>query len=368
MARVSDVVAALELIAPTRWALSFDRVGLQVGDPEAPVGKCAVSLDWSDAAIEYCIQNDCQMLVSHHPLLFSPPSTVIASDHIGNAILKLARHSIAFAAAHTNWDAAPGGINDTLAAIIGLRQVVPFGGYAETKNLKVVTFVPTTHADTLINAASREGAGEVGNYRNCAFSSQGTGSFSPSGSATPFTDSPVEEVRIEMALPEYRRGQVEAALRQTHPYEEPVIDFYALETRPEMPLARIGKLDQPMTLADFSTHVETRLETHAQTWGRPDLEIHQVALSGGAADSEWRAAKQAGAQVFLTGEVKQHVAIEATSAGVAIVAAGHFATENPGCRALAKALNRACPDVEFQFWEPTAGEAGRPLPSSSRLI
>jgi len=366
MPRVSDVVDALEQIAPSRFAFSFDKVGLQVGDPAAPISRLLVSLDRSRAAVQACIDQGAQMLVSHHPLIFQPLDKIVADQGEGGTVLELARHNIAFAAAHTNWDCAPGGINDVLANALGLQSVAPFGASTESPQLKMAVFCPQGTEQTVIDAAAGAGAGTIGNYSRCAFLSPGTGTFLGGEGSHPAIGSAgniesVPEVRVEMVLPASARLAVESAVRAAHPYEEPAIDWYLVTPQAGYPLGRVGELPAPLPLGEFSSLVDRALATRCWTWGDPSRLVRRVAVVGGAADGEWRAAHAAGADVFLTGEVKQHVALEAAEAGMPIVAAGHYATENPGSRRLAERLAHLLPEVDVRFFVPEPGFSGRPI-------
>lgn len=363
--RVREVLAALETVAPVRYAFSFDKVGLQVGDPEAEVTKAVVSLDRSRAAVAHAREIGAQLLLAHHPLLFSPLNQVLANDHVGRTVLDLAGANIAFVAAHTNWDSALGGVNDALADILSLRDLKSFGFAEKVDRLKLVFFAPADAADRLVDALSAVGAGVIGNYRRCAFRSEGTGTFVGGEGSHPAIGEPgkvetVPEVRIEMALRGDQKRIVERTLREKHPYEEPAYDFLVLPAIPEQPAGRVGHLESPVSLAEFAASVETSLDTKAWTWGAPARKIRRVAVVGGAADGEWIAAQCAGADVLVTGEVKQHIAVEAAESGFALIAAGHYATEQPGAAALRDRMAEICSAVEWHLFTPAPGFAGRP--------
>jgi dinuclear metal center YbgI/SA1388 family protein len=366
MPRVQDVLNALEEIAPRRFAFDWDRVGLQVGDPEAQVERAVVSLDRSLAAVKYTEEHQAQLLVAHHPLIFSPLPAVTTHQPEGKLVLRMAKSGISFIAAHTNWDVAPGGVNDTLAQVLELREVDAFGMQPRTPRLKLVVFAPEEAVQPLIDACSEAGAGVIGLYTRCAFMSPGTGTFY----AAPGTDptvgetgkvEEVPEIKIEMVLPEALCAKVTRAILKTHPYEEPAYDFVRLTDAEEHPLGRIGQLPLMMSLPELVRHVEERLETRVQAWGSPNAQLRTVACVGGTAGREWRDARHAGAQALITGEVKQHEALEAAEEGFVLIHAGHYATEQPGCAALCRALKRAVPEVHWYLYEPAPGEAGRPL-------
>lgn len=366
MATVQDVLAALERIAPSRYAFSFDKVGLQVGDPARRVERAVVSLDRSLAAVAFARERNAQLLLSHHPLIFSPLNTVDTRTHEGRTVLALAQAGIAFVAAHTNWDSAKGGINDTLARLFGLEEVVDFGSAAEVAGQKLVFFVPGDDADRVVDAVSAAGAGVLGAYRRCAFLGPGTGTFEPQEGASPAIGQvgrreKVDEVRVEMAVPAAKANAAVRALLKAHPYEEPAFDLFLLKGVAEQPAGRIGRLAEPRSLAEFGEWVESTLETKAWIWGDPARPLRRIAIVGGAADGEWVAAQRAGADVLLTGEVKQHVAVEASESGFALIAAGHYATEHPGCATLRDRLATAIPEIEWELFTPKAGWAGRPV-------
>lgn len=343
-----------------------------MGDPRAEVRRCVVALDRSLGAVAYARVSEAQMVVAHHPLLFEPVDRVVASSHVGRTILELATAGIAFAAAHTNWDAARGGINDALAAKLGLGDVRAFGTAAEVPKLKLVVFSPEEAADSVIDAASEAGAGVIGEYSRCAFMSPGTGTFFGSASAKPAVGESerreeVAEVRIEMILDPAFADSVGRAVRRVHPYEEPAMDFLVLRSIREQPAGRVGSLTEPITLAELGARVDRALETCSWVWGDGRRSVRRVAVVGGAADSEWRSAQRAGADVLVTGEVKQHVALEAVEEGFAILAAGHYATEQPGCAALCDRLRKNMPEVEWLLFVPEPGQAGRPLNPTAEI-
>jgi len=366
MTRVSDVIKVIDRLAPFRSAYAGDPVGLQVGDPNAEVTCTVVSLDRSTGAIRRCIERGAQLLVCHHPLIFRPLSSVTANRVDGKAVLELASHGVAFVAAHTNWDCAKGGVNDELARMLGLQRVEAFGDSGPSNETKLVFFVPADNADRVIDALSVAGAGQIGNYRRCAFLSLGKGTFEPEAGANPHIGEVgkrevVEEARVEMVLPNSRLWQVVAALKEAHPYEEPAFDLIPLADSKPWPIGRIGLLAEPLSLTGLVRLADEALDTRSTAWGDPARPIARVAVCGGSGADLWRAAKDAGADALVTGECPQHVALDAFDNGFAIVASGHFATENPGAKALCARLSGEFPQVRWEFYEPLPGQDGRPL-------
>jgi putative NIF3 family GTP cyclohydrolase 1 type 2 len=162
-----------------------------------------------------------------------------------------------------------------------------------------------------------------------------------------------------MSLPSTIQSRVEKAIRRVHPYEEPSIDWAVMRPKNEQPAGRIGAVT-PISLADFARHVRLCLNTKVELWGDPAKTVRKVAVVGGAAGSDWRAARSAGADVFITGEIKQNDALEASESGMPMIAAGHYATEQPGVDALAKVMSEKVPEVEWNVYTPNPGIGGRP--------
>lgn len=366
MATVQSVLDALEEIAPKRFAFEFDRIGLQVGDPSAQVQTAVVSLDRSLGAIAYGRSLGAQLLVSHHPLIWEPFRTLDERRHAERSAAELVRAGISFIAAHTNWDSAKGGINDMLAQRLGLSEVRAFGSAAAVPMLKLVSFVPEEAVDRVIDAASAAGAGQIGDYERCAFVTEGRGTFIGGEGTHPTIGTAgqhevVAEVRVEMLLPEGRSRQVVRAVKSAHPYEEPAYDLIRLDNHYEQPAGRLGKLRDRITYRELIGLIDEKLETRSMCWGEPDSFVRTIAVVGGAADGEWMAARNEGADVLITGEVKQNIAVEASESGLKIVAAGHYATEQPGCAALRDRLAAAIPVIDWELYEPPVGLGGRPV-------
>lgn len=363
MPTVGDLCAILESIAPARWALDWDRVGLQVGDPNHALTAGLVCMDVTTPALAEAVAKRCQVVISHHPLVFRPLDKVVATDRVGSLIALALKSDLSLVAAHTNWDAAPGGINEALAASLGLSDVSSFGVAAAAAEVLVVTYVPGTHADTVIDSASAAGAGRIGAYERCAFLSEGAGTYRPMEDAQPMigTIGEIErtpEVRIEMVCPLALQGGVIAAIRRAHPYDEPVIEAITKTTARQQPVGRVGSLPGALPLASFAAQVQDRLGGPVSFWGDASG-IRRVAIVGGSASEEWKSAQKAGADVLVTGEVKHHHAVEASEAGFALVQAGHYETEQPGMVALAERLAGLLPEVAWLVHEPMKGFGGR---------
>ena len=360
---VQQVLDAIERIAPARLAFEFDRIGLQVGDRGQEVLSGVVALDATPAMIEFARTKHAGIAVCHHPIIWDPLKAVTTDSHAGRVASSLIGANIAFIASHTNWDCARGGINDELCRLLGVDDVRPFGSAADLTEFKLTTFVPKGGEEAVIEALSQVGAGVIGLYDRCAFLGEGTGTFRGGEGSAPAVGQAgrierVPEVRLEMRVPESAVENALIALRRVHRYEEPAVDLYPLRPQRDFPAGRIGRVPK-QRVREFAAHADRVLQTRTWLFANPDTEIRTVAVCGGAADGEWRDALAAGADAFVTGEVRHDRAIEAAESGLALLACGHYATENPGCGTLAKALERELPGMKWHWFQPDVGLAGR---------
>jgi dinuclear metal center YbgI/SA1388 family protein len=356
---VGELSRLLDGIAPYRWAFPFDRVGLLVGTSSQPANRLAVTLDPSVEAVEFCLANGVEALIAHHPIIWDP----IAQLGPQEAVVKAVRGGLAVFGFHTNWDAGPGGINDTLAELLELTQIRPIGQSVPLEVVKATFFVPSEDADSVLRAAAAAGAGEIGLYTHCSFQVEGEGTFwGWEGSRPAVGESGrlerVTEKRLEMVVPKDKVAEVKAAIRAVHPYEEPAFDFQALLGWNSPPIARIGALEEGKSLEAFARQVGRNLGLMPEVWGDPHRPVKNIAVCGGAASDEWRSALKEGAEVLVTGEVKQNHAVEALEAGVALIQAGHHQTEHPGMAALGRLLQSKGHDC--LIFEPERGRSAKP--------
>lgn len=366
MPTIADALSYLESVAPLRWAFDFDNVGLLVGTRETEVRGIAFALDASQELIDFGRSFGANLLVTHHPILFNGTKRINCSSQDGRLVMSLAGAGMGLIAAHTNWDCAPGGISDTMIKKLGLTPIGSFGEGAEVPYSKVVTFAPPEFVDGIIDVMADAGAGNVGNYRRCAFKGKGMGTFEPLAGSDPFTgrigkSDEIEEERIEMICPSRVVDDVVMAIVEKHPYEQPAFDVIKLRPLVEQPLGRVGVLPDALKLSDFKVTCEKAFASAALVWGDPDKIIERVAVVGGSGDSQWDEALRAGADAIVTGEVRHHIAKEASEAGIAVLACGHYATEHPGMESLRDMFALQFPDVRCQLFTPNAGMVARPI-------
>ncbi|MEA5115323.1 MAG: Nif3-like dinuclear metal center hexameric protein [Geobacteraceae bacterium] len=333
--RVSDIIEIIDGIAPFRSAEEWDNVGLQVGDPTVTAARIMISLDPCRQAVEEAVASGCQLLITHHPLIFKPIRTLNLQEQPGEILAKALRNNLNIISMHTNYDAADGGINDLLAKRIGLCQAKPLTVQGTGELVKLAVFVPKGHEEKVMETLFRF-CGHIGNYIDCSFQTDGTGTFKPLPGADPYMGTIgqreyADETRIEVLL---RAEDVPAACKaliEAHPYEEPAYDLYPLLNKgTRRGLGRIGRLSCPVTLEQLASRLKDDMGLAVARYvGDGNRLMEKVALCGGSGASLLRQAHSQGAQVLVTGDVKYHDAREAEILGMCLIDIGHFASEIP---------------------------------------
>ena len=326
-----------------RWydpatAESWDAVGLVTGDPDAPVHRVSFAVDPVQAVIDEAVEWGADLLVVHHPLLLKPVSSVAATNPKGRAVHALVTHGVALLVAHTNADIPRGGVSEALALALGLSDLKPLDPQPADPLDKIVVFVPSGDADRMVDVLAGAGAGAIGEYERCAFTSAGTGSFRPLPGASPVVGdvgevAEVSETRVEMVLPRSVRSAVVEAMRAAHPYEEPAFDVLELAATPGgVGHGRIGTLAEPITLRAFVEQVAGALPGNAsgaRVAGDPDARVQSVAVCGGSGDFLIDRVRQLGVDAYVTSDLRHHVVSELREhpGAPALVDVPHWAAE-----------------------------------------
>lgn len=348
-ARLSDVAAALDELYPPDLAEPWDAIGLVCGDPDAVVRRVLLAVDPVAAVAREALDAGADLLLTHHPLYLSGTTSVAATDPKGAVLHTLVRGGCGLFVAHTNADAARPGVSDALAELFGLDGTEPLQPVPDDPLDVLVVYVPVSEADRLLEALSRAGAGTVGDYDRCAWSVAGTGTFRPLQGASPAIGEVgavvrVDETRLELVLPRSLRAEVVLALRSAHPYEEPAYHLLEAAGPPgRRGLGRVGDLPQPLTLGALTSLAAQLLPATAwgvRATGDPARLVRRVAVCGGAGDSAIGSAARAGADAYLTADLRHHRASEAPP-GLALLDAAHWATEHPWLADAARRLERA---------------------------
>ena len=358
---VSDVIATMERHYPSARAEAWDRVGLAVGDRSAVVEHALLTVDVTSAVLAEAAAAGAQLIIAHHPLLLKPLHAVEQDEPKGRLILAAARAGISIYAAHTNADKPRHGVSAAMARAVGLVDALPL----EPDRIELATltvYVDAEHADRVRSALAQAGAGAIGDYDTCSFSSPGTGRFRPLPGSDPFIGtSPgevdgavleeVDEVRIEVVVPRERRAAVLAALLRAHPYETPAYHLAEFSLAdPDSGLGRVGALVEPVPAAAFARHVASALPTTVggvRMAGDPGRLIRRVALLGGAGDSMLDAARASGADAYITSDLRHHPASEAQEfqGAPVLIDVAHWAAEWTWLPELATVLALECPTL-----------------------
>lgn len=334
-----DVISrAMEDIAPTAMAMEGDRVGLIAGDSRAEVGRVMVAVDPTPAALDEARDAGCQVLVSHHPPLrpFAPPPAVLLSDRPpGDVLARAFRYGVALYSAHTNYDAAPAGMNDLMAARLGLNDLKPLAVFRHEPVYKLIVFVPAEYDDKVRDAVAAAGAGCIGNYSHCTFQSAGVGTFLPREGTRPFVGrvgelERVDERRLETVVPASVKDRVVAAMLAAHPYEEVAWDLVRLENaaRP-LGMARLGRVAGPLTLGELADRAREMFGVASvHVAGDDGRDASEVATCAGAlAPGVMDEAAAGGARAVVVGEAGLNGARRAEALGMGLVEVGHYPSE-----------------------------------------
>lgn len=337
-ASVSTVMNYMEELAPSSIALPGDPVGLQIGNPESPVDKILVALDPDRDTIEEALKSKAQMIISHHPFIYNKLSSINEACSSGALVAQAVRSNLHIFSAHTNLDVTPGGVSYQLAEALKLpiRKTAVLEVTGSKKLLKLVVFVPQGHEDNLVNALSRAGAGQIGRYSHCTFQTSGTGTFMPSADANPFIGSQgqlekVSEIRLETILPAASRRAIVNTLIENHPYEEVAYDLYPLDLEgEEIGLGLIIDLEKELSLNHLVGKCLGNLETKTlRYWSNGREGFKRIAICGGSGGSLIEHAARRNAGIFISGDFRYHDLKDAQAMNIALIDAGHNATELP---------------------------------------
>jgi dinuclear metal center YbgI/SA1388 family protein len=353
MLTVANIVEFLDRTCPPSLAAEWDNVGLLVGERGTAVLRVMTCLTVTlDSAAE-AVESGVQLLVTHHPVLFRGIKRLTDETAEGRVLLALIRAGVAVYSPHTAFDNAVGGINEALAKRLDLTNLAPLRRAEEAPSCKIVVFVPDKDLAKVSDAMFEAGAGNIGQYRECSFRLAGTGTFFGTDATNPTVGEKgrreeVSEWRLEVVCPERDMEAVVAALRQAHSYEEPAYDVYLLKpAASRLGAGRVGELPAPIPLGELAQRTKVVLAARVvQVVGDTDRVVKRVAVACGAAGEFLPDAPRAGADVFLTGEMRFHDYLDAQARGIALLLPGHYATERFGVEELALRIRGQWPELE----------------------
>jgi len=330
--QIKDITNFLESWAPPSLQESYDNSGLIIGDDTETTSGALITLDVTEEVIDEAITTKSNLIIAHHPLIFSGVKRIGTSYWIDKCIRKAIKNDINIYAIHTNLDNVISGVNARIADKIGLRDQKILKPKHSTLQ-KLTVFVPTVNRDKLLTALFAAGAGEVGNYDHCSFQVSGEGTFRPNEHANPVIgsqgiDEVVQETRIEVIIPSYKKTGILSAMLQYHPYEE--VAYYLsdlVNQNQEIGSGMIGNLDPAMTSDDFLAHLKSSMNLNVLKHTKLVKEkINKVALCGGSGRFLLETAIAAKADIFISADFKYHDFFEANSE-IIITDIGHYESE-----------------------------------------
>jgi dinuclear metal center YbgI/SA1388 family protein len=339
--QLSAIIKSIETIAPPVLAESWDNVGLLAGDPNQDITKILLTIDYSPAVVDEGRKSKCDLVIAYHPPIFHPLKRIVAGSSIFDAI----QHGVAIYSPHTALDTAEGGTNDMLGDVLGLTDRRPLksspSGHSQ---YKLVVFVPVEAVEKVSHAIFDAGAGRIGNYTSCSFSSAGTGTFFGQPGSDPAVGhagrlEKVDELRLETVVPIGSVENVIRALRANHPYEEPAFDLNVLAALPSgKGLGRIGSLPSTRRTELFDRIKRELGIGHLLIAGPVEGNVTRAAVCAGSCGDLLDDAINAGAELYLTGEIRHHDAVKAAAAGLTVVCTLHSNSERAVLKRLVKRL------------------------------
>lgn len=352
--KLFEIIGAIEKIAPLSLQEPYDNAGLLTGNPEDEIRMALLCLDVSEAVLDEAIASGCNLVISHHPLVFSGIKKMTGKHYVERILLKAIRHEIALYAAHTNLDNARHGVSSKIAARLGLQNtevLVP----KKDLLLKLHTFVPVAYTQQVLHALFEAGAGSIGNYDHCSFSISGTGTFRGDETTKPFVGLKGHihheaENRIEVILPIWLKKQILQALHQSHPYETVAYDLVTLNNEwSEAGAGIIGTLPKPVSPGDFLQFVKERMNTKViRHTGFIQRDIIKVAVCGGAGSDLFHHALAAGSDIFISADFKYHQFFDAGN-DIMIADIGHYESEQYTPEIFAEILRENFPTFAVRF-------------------
>nr|WP_299388503.1 Nif3-like dinuclear metal center hexameric protein [Allomuricauda sp.] len=329
---VKEISDILEELAPLPFAEDFDNVGLLVGSPQQKVTGVLVTLDTLEVVVDEAIAKNCNLIVSFHPIIFKGLKKITGKNYVERVVLKAIANNIAIYSMHTALDNSKMGVNAKICEVLGIQNpkiLIPKRGTIK----KLTTYAPLHAVEDVKMALFSAGAGEIGNYSNCSFSAEGTGSFKPSEGTQPTLGKVGQlhyekEEQIQVIYSFEREHQITKTLFEAHPYEEVAYEIVTLENiNQDIGMGMVGTLAKEVEETEFLASVKKKMKAsvvrHSELL---DKKVRKVAVLGGSGAFAIGAAKHSGADVFITSDIKYHEFYQAEKQLV-IADIGHFETE-----------------------------------------
>ncbi|MBN8672785.1 MAG: Nif3-like dinuclear metal center hexameric protein [Chitinophagales bacterium] len=330
--KIAEIVSLLESIAHPSLQEPYDNAGLITGNAGWECSGIICSLDATEEVVREAMEKKCNLVVAHHPIIFSGLKKLNGNNYVEKTVITAIKNDIAVYAIHTNLDNVIEGVNGKMAAMLGLEEVTILSQKGNTLK-KLFTFVPADKAVQVRNAIFEAGGGHIGNYSECSFNTEGTGTFKAGTGSDPYVGKIGErheekEIRIEVVFPGFLETRIISAMRSAHPYEEVAFDIVAQSnSHPGIGAGVIGHLPEPIAEKEFLALLKKvfglEIIRHTAFLGKP---VKKVALCGGAGSFLVSRALGAGADVFITGDMKYHEFFDANGR-ILIADIGHYESE-----------------------------------------
>lgn len=346
--KIKEVIEHLENLAPLSSQESYDNAGLIVGDKNAEITNALISLDCTEEIIDEAIQKGCNLIISHHPIVFKGLKKLTGKNYVERTVIKAIQNNIALYAIHTNLDNFQEGVNKKIGQLLGIdspRILSPVPG----KLLKLIVYVPIGEMEKVRTAIFKAGAGNIGNYSECSFHVEGTGTFKGNDQSNPAYGeknirSNEAEGRLEVILSIHSKSKVLAAMLEAHPYEEVAYDLIQLENSNHFEGAGMyGELETPLNEKAFLTLLKDKFKTecirHTSLLNKP---IKKVAWCGGSGSFLLSNAKAIKADIFITGDFKYHEFFDAENE-IVIADVGHFESEQFTIQLISELIRKKIP-------------------------
>ncbi len=332
MLTIQKITQYLESIAPPIYQENYDNSGLIVGSPHTEVKGVLIALDTLESVIDEAIRLDYNLIIAHHPIVFKGLKRLNANNYVERTVLKAIKNDIALYAIHTNLDNVYQGVNFKIAHQLNLQNIKILAPKAQTL-MKLVTFVPEAYTTAVLSALGTAGAGQIGEYKNCAFQVTGIGQFEPSDRAKPFIGQAgklenVAETRLEVLFPNHLQSKVLAAMYASHPYEEVAYYLQNVENlNQEIGSGAIGELPEAMPESDFLGYLKEKMQVNCIRHTRfLNQKIKKVAVCGGTGSFLLNKAISQKAEVFVSADFKYHEFFDADNR-ILIADIGHYESE-----------------------------------------
>jgi dinuclear metal center YbgI/SA1388 family protein len=330
---INNLTQFLETIAPSQYQEAYDNAGLIVGNSNETIKGVLVCLDSTEDIIEEAVQRGCNVVVAHHPIVFKGLKKLNGKNYVERTIIKAIQYNVAIYAIHTNLDNMfRQGVNTKICERLGLTNLKILAPKRQIL-MKLTFFVPQDNTQTVLDALYNVGAGQIGNYQNCSFRTEGVGTFKPMGEANPHIgrlgkDETVIEHRVEVIFPSFLEKKMLSTLKQTHPYEEIAYYLHILENEnQEVGSGMVGDLSEAMDEPDFLHFLKHTMQAGVVRYTRPlSKKVKKVAVCGGAGGFLLNNAIGVGADVFVTADYKYHEFFDADSK-IMIADIGHYESE-----------------------------------------